>query len=420
MMKILFLDNMNNNFFSMARYIRDMGYHADILCMPKSRKHFRPESDDFRKIEDLGFVKVLERQPSAYTINSDLSSLVANYCKGYNIIIAHGPILAFLEKEKIKIDILIPYGSDLYELPFRKFKLSSSLKETVKSFLWGKTSYLYRRSFDKARVVIVDIAYELYGSAVEKLNIESFYPGFPMLYSRKDNNKTQTNSAMWDFLDGHDFVLFNHSRQYWASNIDNLCDFKLNKGLKRNDRLIRAYADFLESTSYVSPILILFEYGPDVNASKKLIEKLGIQPNVHWVPKLERKHIMLGLPKASLTSTAFRDGLVDIGGVCYESLAAGTPNINNISEIKDTDHLFGKCPMVHALTQEEIHHVLIDYEKNTEKYKEIGREAKLWFHKNIGHDLAKKYINLASYLLSNPKSNLRNSRKEIERIFLSK
>lgn len=415
-MRILLLGNMNNMFFSMTRYLRDLGYCADVYCMPNSHEHFRPEADDYRNISDLDYVRYLDIEPTYYTFSNYLAKKISKLCESYSIIIAQGMVMAFLEKANITVDIAIPYGSDLYQIPFEKFKPSFNPKKLIKSFLMSRISSYQARSFQRARVVVVDKGYSLYGDAVSKLNIKAIYPGLACLYVPPKEVSRKLPDA-YESLKEHDFLLFNHSRQYWITNQDNLQDFNEHIGVKRNDRVIKAFSNFMKVTKYKNPALVLFEYGPDVKQSKSLIEELNIKENVLWFRKISRKEIMQLLPLSSLTTTTFRENIAGSGGVGIESLAAGTANINNMEGIKGTNNILSKSPMIHALTEEDIYEILLDYERNPKKYKDIAKSSKEWFNRNMGSCLADKYGKLCKYLCKNKSATLENSRAEIQAIF---
>jgi len=223
-------------------------------------------------------------------------------------------------------------------------------------------------------------------------------------------------TTKFSFLKKHDFIVFNHSRQIWCSNPDNLKDFDKYKGNKRNDKTIKAFAKFLKITKFKNPVLVLFEYGPDVECSKKLINELGIQNYVKWIEKSYRKEIMIGLKRASLAVDQVRERICGIGGTSYEILASGVPLLTFTNGvIQDKKNLFYNAPIVEVLTEDDIFNVFIDYEKNPQKYKEIGKKAKEWFDENLGIGLAKKYVKLIELLVKD--KTLTQNDKAVREIF---
>jgi hypothetical protein len=399
--KIALIDNMNNNFFAMARYLRDLGVDAYVYVVEDSNmSHFSAEADTFRDIAKLDYIKTF---PCGVT-NKSWLFFNKNYIKkefaDYDLIITCGLSSAYLERAGIHTDIAIPYGTDLYEVPFRKIVFEFSMN-SIRSLLWISQAKYQKMAYENSRFIVTDDGYELYATALGKLGLKAINMGIPMLYN-KENIENKENVNIWSFLDEYDFIVFNHSRQYWVNNDEKLDDYDKYGGLKRNDKLIYAFAEFIKITKYKKPVLVLFEYGPDVGETKKMISSLGLESYVRWMPTMERKHIMLGLERATFSSNAFRENKTDIGGVCYESLSAGTPHITNCIEATTNPlHKFYMAPMIHAICEKDILNVFLTYEANPSVYKNIGAESKKWFDENLGMGLAKKYKQLIEILGAN-------------------
>ncbi|PCJ17077.1 MAG: hypothetical protein COB02_14575 [Candidatus Cloacimonadota bacterium] len=399
-MKIAFINNMNNYFFAFTRYLRDAGVDAHVFVLKKTEDHFKPEADTFSDVSTLDYVHEMP-----YTVNylfklNPMVPSIKSYFSGFDIILACGPLIAFLAQEGIRVDVAIPYGSDFYSLPFEQFSIKKPISSLVKSFIAKKQ----REGLRMSRVIIIDETCDLYRLALKEIGVKAYNVGIPMLYSR-EFDEIEDASPQWSFLNSNDFVLFNHTRQWWKTKVDNeLEDFDIYGGAKRNDKLIRAFATFVKCTKFQSPILVLFEYGADVLASKELITELKIDAFVKWMPVMHRKNILLGLKKATFASNAFRENEEGIGGVCYEALSVGTCLLNNISTIKeDKGHFFQDSPMIHVLSEEDILNVFIDYENDTLKYKKISKKSKSWYDKKVGVQLINQYIRLFTALNHNKK-----------------
>lgn len=399
-MKIALVDNMNNNFFAFARYLRDLGIDADVYTISTVSKHFDINADTFKKESQLTYVKEF---PCSVKNKSWLffnKNKILNKFEHYELIISCGVSSAYLERAGIFSDIIIPYGSDLYDIPFRNYRFKISL-DFIRSIFWRQQAKYQVKAYNKTRVLVSDDGYELYAEALEKLKLKCLNIGIPMLYNFEDIDNSE-NQKIWSFLEQYDFIVFNHARQHWKSYNVGLKDFEKFGGLKANNKLIKAFANFVKVSKYKKPLLVLFEYGPDFNETKKLVRELKIEEFVKWMPTMNRKNILYGLSKATFSTNAFRENTTDIGGVCYESLAIGIPHINNCFEaIKNSNHKFYKSPMIHALSEEDIFNIFIDYEKNPNKYKEIGKKSKEWFDEYLGLGLAKRYVKLIELLANN-------------------
>src|SRR5687767_3155159 len=118
---------MNNNFFCLMRYLRDNGVEAELLLLEGEDEHFLPNADSF----DGSFDKHIKKLSwGLNNFESISNSTVISDLRGYDILIGCGPVPAFLDRAGLKLNIFIPYGSDFYDLPFRKIKI-----KTLKSFI---------------------------------------------------------------------------------------------------------------------------------------------------------------------------------------------------------------------------------------------------------------------------------------------
>lgn len=406
---------MNNNFFAMARYLRDCGVDAHLYEIPNhSMDHFSAQADTFQTVETLTWI---HKFPIQITNKNwfffDKSKLAAEF-KNYDLIISCGLSSAYLEKSGVVSDVIIPYGADLYQVPFNSVRFTFSI-DAVRSFFWANQAFFQKKAYKNSRCIITNMEHPIYKNALEKMGLTAIDHGMPMLYNKEISDHIPSKFA---FLNNHDFIVFNHSRQLWCTNPDNFSDFDKYKGNKRNDKTIMAFSKFLKTTKYKNPILVLFEYGEDIQCSKKLIKEIGIEENVKWISKSLRKEIMYGLSKASLAVDQVRENICGIGGTSYEILASGTPLLTYTNgALQKKDNLFFNSPIIEVLSENDIYNVLTDYEHNSIKYKEIGKKSKLWFDEYLGEGLAKKYVKLIKLLADN--KSLTQNDKVVREIFAS-
>lgn len=396
-MKVALINNMNNNFFALTRFLRDKGVDAHLFQVDSLDPHFKPECDSYditnissyiHPIANIGF-RDFFRLPLSLKMRYQLSKL-KNALKNFDLVVACGG-LAILERAGIKIDVFIPHGGDLYQSPFmfeycikKHFPYSTLMRQYIK---------YQRRAIEKSRAIIALASIDRHmHDALIRLNEKWLDWAIPMVYPL---DTVQTGK--WDYLQEHDFILFSHSRQGWKTAMD----------YKGNDRAIRAFARFIKVQSqFTNPIMVLFDYGPDVAASKELIKELNIQKFVHWMPTMHRKFIYEGLKKASLVFDYFHDEVVCFGGVTFEAFSCSAPVIGN-SKLKAVD-IKHTVPLVHAYTEDEILNVLLDYGNNIQRYKDYGKLSRNWFDENVGSGLVDKYIALFQYLSKNKSVTLKD------------
>ncbi|MBA3662163.1 MAG: hypothetical protein H0W64_10565 [Gammaproteobacteria bacterium] len=402
-MKVALINNMNNNFFALMRFLRDNGIDAELFQLDVLDPHFKPECDTFddlsanSTLHTVGSISFRDfyKIPFSLKLQKQLR-LFKKKLESFDLIIACGG-LAILEKANIRIDIFIPHGGDLYQSPFM---FDYSIKKYFPySYLMEKYIKYQRLAISKSRAIIALASIDRHMfDALKKLQEKWIDLAIPMVYPLQTSH-----TKRWDFLSQHDFVLFSHARQGWKTALD----------YKGNDKAIRAFAQFLnQQNSFYTPIMVLFEYGPDVSASKTLVEKLGIKKHVRWMPTMERKYIYEGLHKASLVFDYFHDEVVSFGGVTFEGFSCSAPVIGNslLSAVKGINHTL---PLIHAFTEDDILKVLLDYSINPDKYIQQGKSARLWFDENVGVGLAKKYINLMEYLVADKTISLKDPRFQL-------
>ncbi len=379
-MKIACIFNMNSNMFTIVRFLRDKGFDAHLLLVNED-DHFLPEADSFsldykeythqlnwwpkKTFDDGRFTDVTEKQ-----IRLDL--------KDYSVLIGCGYAPAFVEYGGRKLDLFIPYGSDLYEVPF--FKVWPAKRNTINNLY----PTLQKKGIENSRNVVFDYTKEQ-EPVFEKFNLKGvrqfvFPPVFYTTDYNKDNIKNfYEQSSLYPVIKKirteSDLLIIQHSRQSWKNPEDYFSN-------KRNDILIRAYAKFIETNQNVKSKLILLEYGSDVDESKKLIDSLNISEHVFWLPKSYRKEIFVALSLCDL-------GVGELGmsflmyGTVGEFMTMGLPFIHNC-DLKDYKGKYPTLyPVNHAYSEESLLLHFENYLKNKPPYLERAEDSRKWFMKYI-------------------------------------
>ena len=381
-MKIALVDNMNNNFFASARYMRELGYEVDLYVIPDAADHFHPRADTHQDVTQYEWVKVF---PIPYKSVKTLffgDSKLQIFHK-YDIVAACGYATALLQRAGITVDAFLPFGSDIYAAPFGNFfpdTISGRLKQAIYMACVGRHM---RAAIQKASLIVTDLTNTTYRTALEQLGVTATDASIPIVYNR------ETPSQILNPYAGSDFVVFSHTRQYWASNIDDLPDFDQYLGWKRNDKLIRAFASLVKTKekAVLSPLLVLFEYGPDVEASKQLIADLDIAEYVMWEEMQPRKDI---LPKAMFAHVGcdqFREGIPTRSGVAFEFASIGVPLLTHY--LKQSHRERELRHIINVLTEDDIYAALLDLANNETKRQTIAAGMKDDFDRYFGIDCAR-------------------------------
>lgn len=398
-MKVALVDNMNNNFFALARYLRELDLDVDLFLVDRDgQAHFHPENDTFLDLRNEKWIKPF---PFDYSVRDMLKSKTSlkRIFRPYDKIIACGNSMAYFEKVSIQVDLYIPYGSDLYALPFFNQKIELfSLKSIVAWFVQRKNSKLQCKSIKRAKSIICNTNWSTTQLALEKIGREAI--NLPRLMIYKEKATASEGVDLWKFIEEHDFVVISPTRHLWKSNGDALPDFEKYGGMKRNDKLLTAFSRCIKQNLFNNPKLILFQYGLDVEFSKTLINDLGIENYVQWMPLMPRKEIMRGMSRASFVADQFRENMsATSAGTTNEALAVGTPVITNTDgALNDISDPYYGAPILQALEVDEIFEYFEEYAQNRQKYKGIGKSGSEWFDNHLGRGLAQRYLSLLSSL----------------------
>lgn len=395
-MKIALIDNMNNNFFALTRYFRDLGIEADLfLVQNKSHAHFCPDQDTWENLSGVGWIKEF---PVSYHWSSyikPIASLLNKEFCGYDKIIACGLALGLLMRAGIKVDLFIPFGSDLFHFPFPKsYKLGGFAgKINPLAIFYYYRAFWQIKAIRSARLIISNTNWKVAQDAIDSLSCKAVNLPRVMIYKK---GAAGPRSDRFAWLCNHDFVVFSPARHLWKTNADPLPDFDVYGGAKRNDKLIRAFSRVVMKRLFKNPILVFCEYGADVAHSKTLINSLGLDSYVHWLPLLPRREVVQVITYATFVADQFREGMsATSSGTTNEALAFGTPVIANTDGaiFLRGDPYYG-CPILQALTEDEIYEHFRLYSETPEDYKAIGLRSAEWFSANLGVGLARNYLEL--------------------------
>jgi hypothetical protein len=382
--KILLIGNPCNHSFALSRYLIDHGYQAQLLLFGNEQKIFLPEADRLdNKRPDYVTQTNITHSPTDFFYAK--KKTIIQLTKNFDFIIGTGAAPAYLNLINIKIDIFIPSGSDLYFLPFYKTKQLS--KVSFKKFI--KICYLtyhQRKGIKKSK----NILFSYTNKEIEKCLKELRYNGpriklaSPHIYIKEyedkkiesfyNKNPTKISREFEKIRSESDFMIFHHCRHSWK-NTRNTMDYK------GNEKLIEGYSKFIKEKIALSPKLILFNYGHDVDQSKKIIRELKIEKHISWFPVLERREIMYGISLSDV-------GVAEIGlswitySVILEFLCMSKPIItfrdDNLYK-NDYDKLYDINNVKDIV---DIHKALKNIFRNKNKHIKIARKNFDWFLEN--------------------------------------
>jgi hypothetical protein len=370
-MNIALFGNMNNMLYQVARYLTDAN-HTCKLFLFEEFDHFLPSADYPNNGREIEVVQTDWKRDS---IDQFSKVEIQKVIDGFEFYIGTDIAPAYFFKAGRKLDIHYPHGSDLYEFPFPPFVNKRLQQWELKNYFFSKYQF---NGIKEAVCISLDPSEEDYEKPLKIIKGTQFnrIPSAPFLFSAQYKTGFENLSLRIEEFKKlrakYDLIIWQHISQDWSDR----GPYKINKG---NDILIKGFSDFLrKSKNKDKSLLILLEYGGDVEKSKTYIQTLGIEKNVLWLSKMLRKDIM-----AALTQVDF--GVGELGyrrwfsySSIFEYLQAGLPGIHHRDDAFYKAKGFDLYPMIDADKSEILTNTFIDFESNKDKYKEMGLAARKW------------------------------------------
>jgi glycosyltransferase involved in cell wall biosynthesis len=292
----------------------------------------------------------------------------------YQFLIGNGPAPAYVAKVGRKLDIFIPYGYDIYSLPFLR------LVHPLRMFAYASVARHQRKGIKESSYILFDRTNKAFERVIQKLG----YPGkriispAPMIYHKDYENGWQQHTDTGPLMvqlkmlrQGAEFLIVQHTRQIWKRSADNW-------SYKGNNLLIEGYAQFVKKHPLVKTKLILFEYGHDVEETKKLVDKLGVENAVVWLPKMARNKLMAVLAASDIIIGELHHSWLTYG-VALEALCMGKPFMHKRIDSEYASDYPELYPMLHASSAKEVYLELAKAEKDKAGIKAIGNSGREWF-----------------------------------------
>ena len=371
-MKIACVGNMNNMLFQIGRYLIDEG-HLVTFFLLEEFDHFLPQADTYENINKYDIRKL---GWNFDTFRDITSKQIKTLFSPFDYLIGTDLAPAYLFKAGLKLDIYIPHGSDLYQYPFFRYKNNPPQLWEISVNITSRAQYIGIKEADTVGLDMSDDVFEVPYNKIRSKTQRRISPP-PFLYFKQYTDNYPTLSTYYkQFLEirnQYKFIVFQQISQDWSMR----GEFKIDKG---NNHLINGFANFLNKNEEYKKdsVLILMEYGADVEKSKQLISKLGISNNIIWLKKMNRKDLMVVIH--------FSD--ICVGELGYrqwysyssiiEFMAMKKPLIHHRGDAFYKNKGLDLYPMVDADNAEKVTTAFVDYRNNTQKYIKMGNDAYKW------------------------------------------
>jgi hypothetical protein len=370
-MKIGIIGNMNNMYFSLARYLADEGYDCELLVFDYEPDHFHPSADTFETSFPFGIKQLSWGDPAHFLTKQKQA---ATDLKPYQFLIGNGSAPAFVHAVGRTLDLFIPYGDDLYSLPF------GPLVHPIRQIAYWATAWHQQRGIKACPYILFDKTNAEFDSVFQRLNYKGqrIISPPPLFYNKEYEAKLAHEqlanphlAALKKLRAENDLLVLQHIRQVWKRQRDGW-------SLKGNHHLIKGFAQFIADNPGTKAKLILLEYGADVQHTKKLIDALQLNEMVVWFPKTLRKHLMMFIQYSDVVTGEMHHSW-NTYCVVLETLAMGKPLIHKRNDAYLTDAYPELYPLLPGSCAETVTKSLQVVHDDKKKMQEMGIQGKEWF-----------------------------------------
>ena len=391
MKRVALIGNVNNNFFAITRHLRDMGYDAHLFYRI-ALDHFRPQADTYEEDYTTFCTAVTWLDKGLFGIDEDQ---ITKDLRGFDFYIGQGDEAAAAYRAGFIMDVYFPYGSDVYKYAYLRQEFSfahrllyyyrlRNIAQVNKTMRKGTTSKSMRGAIANARNILVEYTNDDFEEKIKGLKCKGQYRNVPMpfIYDKEYRSvaELKTADAPWqnqveELRANNRLLILYHGRQEWKTKYNEFTP-------KNTHHLIIGFANFVKKNPDAKCALVMLEYGHDLDNSKHLVNELGIEKSVAWLPKMYRREIMYLIGKMDVCSGQFGRSYLTFGTI-VESMLMAKPVIH----YRD-DKLYEKFhsnlyPLLNARDPEEIEQQISYAYDNPEELKRIGDEACKWIKQNF-------------------------------------
>ncbi len=399
---------MNNNAFTQMRYFRDLG--ADAFLFPFSTDadgrsaHFAPQADTYQWDRWSAFVRPLPIPNANQAITGQPLRLrrppplhpVAEALAGFDRVLGTGIAPALFERMGRRLDGFSPYSVGIEFFGTPDFS-SVAQRKSLRGLLHRHVRAIQARGVRNARVRFnADMG--LTRESFERLGVGFEGLPTPMVYSGEDyTGGTLSDEAREAArrMEDADLAMFCAARHLWKRP-GGLSERGWRLTDKHSDWPFRALASFVAKHPRAKPVFVTIEYGPDVEATKRLVSELGIEDFVFWLPILPRREILalLALADVGVGEFLIDEGLL-WGGTGFEILAAGRPLVQAFNFTRENfaaQFGYDPPPILDAKSPDEVATHLQRIYADRERAMQNGADNARWFNEHAGIGLARKWL----------------------------
>jgi glycosyltransferase involved in cell wall biosynthesis len=316
--------------------------------LARTFRRLRGEYGSLRAIlgTDLKYVDVLRAGAWRNRLESYFGALGPMH-RRYDLVQAYGihPILLLLGEER----------------PFLAFEHGTMRELPFEDDWYGRLLSLAYRKAAKVFITNPDVI-----ASARRLELENYeflpHPIDETKYTPGAGDLRRQFEA-----EGFDFVAVAPSRHDWE--------------IKGTDRMLRAFAELVHRDR-PHALLVLSEWGLELDRSRALIAELGFEANVRWVPPLPKLRLIDAYRSADVVLDQFEIGT--FGAVAPEAMACGRPVVMAFDQAIHAWCMPVLPPVLNARTPEQIYAELRRLVDDDAAGEAAGREGRQWIEAHHG------------------------------------
>jgi len=190
-----------------------------------------------------------------------------------------------------------------------------------------------------------------------------------------------------------DRYFFSSARHCWAGYWKRMPDYK------GNEVILHSYAKYLSLVNHDHSKLVLVKKGPDVEESRNLSKRLGIENRIIWVDEMKRDELDKYYQGADLCFGHF--GTPVLTYAVLEALMNGTIGISFSIEHVDNFPFYEKYPPIfNSKSPEKIADFMVEILNDQAGFNKRSYESWSWINKNCSE---KKFVKSFRSLFENRK-----------------
>jgi len=163
-------------------------------------------------------------------------------------------------------------------------------------------------------------------------------------------------------------------RVFYPARVD-WAEFERDRLIKSGDRLFRAAARYMSEGGKLE--LVLVYRGRDSEPTARVIEKLGLAPQVSWIPHLDRLELARQFLEADIVVDDFDSP--GLGTIALEAMAAGRPVLGYV-DLGACEVAYGDQPPILCARSEQEIYVALKHSTDPILRERVAAAAHYWVY----------------------------------------